>query len=254
MPALSAHDQFGIQIYSKMPTALKVAAKKNIRLFRLGFQGPDLLFYHQPLKKSEIAAKGMLLHSQSGKQLFAGLCAQLQEKPDEELLAYALGLCCHYALDRTCHPYVNEWAACDGKRHKWLETNFDVFIRQRYHRVEPRYLNLPVRVNVEVPALAFGITSGQAASCVRSFRFFTRVLDWNSAVQTAERVLGKEDEYSTLSLPKDNHLPEETMALYALWEQALPLCVQLVQKVYVGAQEKGTDFEDFEENFEGVLL
>ncbi len=252
MPALIAHDRFGKAVYRKLAPKTRLAAKVDTRLFQLGFQGPDVLFYHQPLQKNEVSTLGMQLHLESGKTLFSRICEQLQQTENSALLSYALGVCCHYALDRTCHPYVNTWANEDGRAHQWLESNFDYHILTQHHLLRRRYLCLPEEVNVQVLSSFYGISPKQAADSVRSFRKFARLLDMRYPVKIAEQLMGKRGKYSTLTLPQENHLPCETTQLYTLFEQAIPLGVKLVEELHQVVQENGVDLLDFEENFEGV--
>ncbi len=252
MPAFSAHDQFGKQVYRKLAPEICAVIKTDTRLFRLGFQGPDVLFYYRPLQKNEISSLGVRLHCQSGGALFSRLCEQLRQREDRAMLSYMLGVCCHYTLDRACHPYVNGWAKDDGSAHQWLETNFDFYIRKKYGIEHRRYLGLPKKVNNAVLAQVYGISEKQAAECVRSFRWFESILDLQKPVKMAEHLLKKEGKFSSLTLPKENMLPRETQELYHLYEGAVMQAVQLLEHVYQGAQTAQVQWDDFEENFEGI--
>ncbi len=253
MPAFTAHDQFGKQVFRRLPAHIRKAAKADTMLFRLGFQGPDVLFYYRPLKKNDISAYGVQIHRQSGKLFFSRLCQTYRENREPALLSYALGACCHYTLDRLCHPYVNAFANEDGRAHQWLEANFDLSASERCRCFHPRYLGLPKQVNQRVLAAAYGITEKQAAESVRSFRLFQHILDYRGAVKTAENLLGKEGKFSSLSLPLQNELPQQTADLHELFNEALPLCAKLAGAVFEAAQDESVPLLHFEENFEGVI-
>lgn len=80
--------------------------------FLLGAQGPDIFFFFRAYPWL-IGEKGLplgnALHEVRPSMLFDTLRAIVEEMPsaDRPLAeSYALGLLCHYAADRTVHPYV----------------------------------------------------------------------------------------------------------------------------------------------------
>ena len=48
------------------------------------------------------------MHKEKARAFFTQGMAQVRETGDEALLAYLLGFGCHYLLDSSCHPFVNE--------------------------------------------------------------------------------------------------------------------------------------------------
>ena len=52
MPASYTHQQFGNQVLNKLEnTTIKKIINDNLNLYNIGLQGPDILFFYQPLKK-----------------------------------------------------------------------------------------------------------------------------------------------------------------------------------------------------------
>lgn len=51
--------------------------------------------------------------------------AKVREEKNPALMAYLLGFGCHYILDSTCHPYVNQVAAEGKISHTLFEKEFD---------------------------------------------------------------------------------------------------------------------------------
>ena len=90
MPTTYAHDLFGKRVYRRLPDKLQHLIRSNGNLYRIGQHGPDIL----------------------------------REK-DPELMAYMLGFGCHYILDSTCHPYVNQVAKEGKVSHTLLEKELD---------------------------------------------------------------------------------------------------------------------------------
>ena len=75
--------------------------------FRLGTQGPDILFYHRPLKSNSLRKKGSTMHQAAGKSFFLRqanrlLTEKLVQKqgegyiPDSADAAYVAGFLCHF--------------------------------------------------------------------------------------------------------------------------------------------------------------
>ena len=50
---------------------------------------------------------------------------QVRREKDPALMAYMLGFGCHYILDSTCHPYVNQVASQGKVSHTLLEKELD---------------------------------------------------------------------------------------------------------------------------------
>ena len=49
----------------------------------------------------------------------------IRDRDKSAALAYVLGLVCHFALDSTCHPYVEAYVRESGVGHCESETEFD---------------------------------------------------------------------------------------------------------------------------------
>ena len=68
------------------------------------------------------------MHKEKARAFFTQGMAQVRETGDEALLAYLLGFGCHYLLDSSCHPFVNEMNDKGRISHSLLEIEFDRFI------------------------------------------------------------------------------------------------------------------------------
>lgn len=115
----------------------------NARAYRLGMQGPDILFYYNaaPWRHSAEAIRlGFLLHEHTTSATFArgleyALGGPRADRP--VALAYLAGLATHLCLDAEVHPWVLYWTGdiTEGapeadrmralRRHNLLETNID---------------------------------------------------------------------------------------------------------------------------------
>ena len=48
MPAMYAHDTFGRKVAAKLPLLVKRPILQYPQMFRVGLQGPDVLFFYNP--------------------------------------------------------------------------------------------------------------------------------------------------------------------------------------------------------------
>ncbi len=137
MPAIFTHVQFGKEVASSLPAHLQKLVNDHPESFYLGTQGPDLLFYHKPLKakkKNPARKQGWDMHKQSPEGFFLQAGELLLDDPanyeNREFTpttaeaAYVLGFLCHFTLDRQCHPYINEQTK-DGLTHTKIESELD---------------------------------------------------------------------------------------------------------------------------------
>jgi len=145
MPAIYAHDRFGLSVVSTLPPAFSSLYEKYPEAFRLGFQGPDILFYYKPLKSNPIKKWGMDLHVKTnGEAFFLEMGKRLiemtgkEEPTTEEILqsggafaAYIAGFLCHFSLDVTTHPTIDFYSK-DGLSHGRIESELDKHVRRQF--------------------------------------------------------------------------------------------------------------------------
>ncbi len=106
MPAAITHYFHGKQVAEKLRLSVNEA-------FTLGCQGPDFWFCHRffPWQRGEKKADfGGFLHDTPADQLLSRMQKIVEERNDPVLRSYFCGFLCHYAADRTCHPYINSLA------------------------------------------------------------------------------------------------------------------------------------------------
>ena len=63
-------------------------------------------------------------------------------KKSPALMAYLLGFGCHYILDSTCHPYVNQVAAEGKVSHTLFEKEFDRMLMYETGKDPLRFLSV----------------------------------------------------------------------------------------------------------------
>lgn len=140
MPAFVTHSLFGEEVPARVknPELRRLISRYRCS-YQWGLQGPDLLFYHGAvLKKNLIPGYGNRMHDEKTARLFKVICrylTQMRGRPGfDALLAYTMGFCCHYVLDRETHPFIfcrqEEYFADDPRRshsgvHYRLESDID---------------------------------------------------------------------------------------------------------------------------------
>ena len=124
MPTTYTHDLFGKRVYRRLPEKLQHLIRSNGNLYRIGQHGPDILFYYF-ISKNPVTQYGVRMHGQKARAFFEKGMERVRREKDTALMAYMLGFGCHYILDSTCHPYVNQVAEEGKVSHTLLEKEFD---------------------------------------------------------------------------------------------------------------------------------
>ena len=263
MPALYAHDAFGRKVAAKLPTAVKKAVLQYPQLFRIGLQGPDILFFYNPFRKNEIGQNGREIHRQSVLTFFENARKQwLSGGKRPEQLSYLMGFLCHFMLDSTVHGFINAQTSFTGVSHIAIETEFDRMILT----VEKKQANaFPVGHCIpDAEGLGSVIapfypdrTAGQIEHSIRSMRFFKNLLvlprkATRETVYGGLRLIKQYDSLSQHIMPPEADLRCRLACetLYKMLEKAVFETVQQ-QKLFWKAMHAGCDFDPrLDRNFE----
>ena len=126
MPSTYAHRRFGADVLALLPDGLRATLEQHRELYDIGLHGPDLMFYYKALQSNPVNRLGNAMHEQKGEVFFTRARTVVENAPDKDAaLAYVLGFVCHFALDSTCHPYVEAYVRESGVGHCEIETEFD---------------------------------------------------------------------------------------------------------------------------------
>ena len=126
MPSTYAHRRFGADVLALLPDGLRQTLEQHRELYDMGLHGPDLMFYYKALQTNPVNRLGNAMHEEKGEVFFTRARAVVEHAADKDAaLAYALGFVCHFALDSTCHPYVEAYVRESGVSHCEIETEFD---------------------------------------------------------------------------------------------------------------------------------
>lgn len=126
MPSTYAHYRMGCEVREKISGGAKDAVEKYPSLYLTGLHGPDILFYYRPLMANRTSSIGYDTHGRPGRFFFENAANVLKaHESDARYLSYACGLVCHFALDVTCHGYIDEKIEASGATHTEIEVEFD---------------------------------------------------------------------------------------------------------------------------------
>ena len=155
-------------------------------------------------------------------------------------LAYALGFVCHFALDSTCHPYVERYTRESGVSHCEIETEFDNQL-MREDGLDPMHFFTAghIRPNREFAKIIApfyeNVTADETYGAMRGMVRVHHLLQATSPVKrwvvlTGMKVVGKYDMlHGLVADPQPNpKCVESGKRLEELYAQALPLAETLI--------------------------
>ncbi len=252
MPAVMTHYQLGKLVLEQLNPKERALIKQHREMFDLGTQGPDLLFFYRPYGKNHISSHGHILHSEEA-QGFLEHLYHIRKLEDQALTAYVMGVCCHYALDRQAHPYVNEYAPTPAE-HQRMESSLDRLVIDEYEISEKRYKVLP-RKRIHVGALKKvypQVKKKELKEAAIWMRCMNVILDYKVVMTIIERLTGKKGMYTSLCVPRFVEHPYTT-ALVPCFQKAIPDACELIH-LY---GDQNTTKEAFQKvtqhNFEGIV-
>ena len=161
-------------------------------------------------------------------------------KNRDAALAYALGFLCHFALDSTCHPRVEQDVRDSGVSHCEIETEFDNMLLRRDGKDPLHFLTAshihPSMERAKVIAPFYqGITILQAYDAMKGMVAVHKLLLASSpakrwVVLTGMKAVGRyEGLHGLVANPQPNPACAESCEqLDALYQKALPLAERLI--------------------------
>lgn len=126
MPSTYAHYRLGKEVVQRLDPDLRATAEGHRQLYDIGLHGPDILFYYDALHRNPISKVGFDMHGHPATEFFGPArdsLANVQDRAAGE--AYLMGFVCHFALDSTCHPYIEDVINETGVAHTKIEGEFD---------------------------------------------------------------------------------------------------------------------------------
>ena len=247
MPSTYAHRRFGANVLDHLPAPLREKLEAHRELYDIGLHGPDLLFYYHAEKSTPVAALGNAMHDEPGRMFFDRARRVVHEEADREAaLAYALGFVCHFALDSTCHPFVEQFTRESGVTHCEIETEFDNMLLRRDGYDPLKFFTAshihPSEKNAGIIAPFYeNVTADETYGAMRGMVRVHHLLQATSPVKrwvvlTALKAAGTYDVMHGLvaNLQPNPRCEASDKELEALYQQALPLAVRLITEYVEG--------------------
>lgn len=182
MPSTYAHYRMGQQVRTLVCPDAQRVINRYPELYLIGLHGPDILFYYEPLSSNPTNQIGYATHNRSGRQFFGHARQVLAAHPgNDRYLSYTYGLLNHFALDSTCHGYIDEKIHASGISHTEIEVEFDRLLMTQ-DRKDPVCQSLtdhivPSRENAAViQAFYPGTDTDHVERSLRSMIFYNRLL------------------------------------------------------------------------------
>ncbi|NPV89321.1 MAG: zinc dependent phospholipase C family protein [Firmicutes bacterium] len=251
MPDCVAHYQFGQDILNRLDADLRSRALAYKREYDTGLQGPDLFYFYQPYRKTDVSDYGTACHEQPAIRMFIPILAEVREKA---ALSYMMGLICHYTLDACCHPYIDGHSR-DISDHHRMEAAYDRHILSRCGSVRSRHL-LVHTSGLDLEAIASlwpGMDAGIISRCLKSRRFYTWLLDHKGLILVLETVAGKHGAFSPISLPSavSPEQREHARRLDELYSLALDEAPERMRRACAAMGTRPRELAGFNMNYGG---
>ncbi len=132
MPSTYAHYRMGKEAAGELTGEAWHTISMYRQLYLIGLHGPDILFYYMPLKSNTINEIGYGMHGRPGVEFFEHAVKVIENKDNKlPYLAYMYGVMCHFALDVTCHGYIDEKINESGVTHAEIEVEFDRMLMEK---------------------------------------------------------------------------------------------------------------------------
>ena len=255
MPSTYAHRRFGADVLERLPAELQEKIAPYRELYDIGLHGPDLLFYYHAAKSTPVSALGNAMHEQPGRVFFTRARGVVNTAHNKNAaLAYALGFVCHFALDSTCHPYVEQFTRSSGVTHCEIETEFDDMLLRRDGYDPLTFFTAshihPSAENARVIAPFYKDISEQTAlEALKGMILVHKVLQASNPVKrwvvlTGMKVLGKYDGmHGLVANPQPNSkCVQSSQKLEELYKTAVPLAVRLIEE-YAENKPLGAEYQ-----------
>lgn len=256
MPSTYAHSRFGKDVLDQLGDADKRLIESERDLFEIGLQGPDILFYYEPLHANAVSDRGGEIHSEAGKVFFDRAAREIGEVTGvrkRAMLAYALGAICHFSLDVTCHAYINQYEAERGVLHAEIEGELEryLLVLDGYDPVKKNLVERfypEKRSAIAIAPFYEGIGQVGIYKSLRSFVWYHELVHCETALKrkgiyAGLKAMGK---YRSLhghivDPERLEECEESDWRILQLYEQAIPVAVRLIGAFVEGIEKESPE-------------
>lgn len=263
MPAIYAHYSFGKKVYRQMPGSLKIIVRKYKKEYIAGLQGPDFLFFYNPLLKNRYGQLGHQIHEEKA-SVFLERASKILKVAgtDSPEAAYIMGFICHFMLDSSCHGFVKQMIGETGESHTEQETEFDRYMMELDGKYALRYpvyrlVNDSQELAETMSVFYKGVStytvrlSQERMHKIKRFLFAPNVIKRNVMIGLLGLVFGSDGEYVSFVM-KTHANPdcdELCLELESRLNRAVPECVKEIQDFLIAVDQGNRLSERFDQNF-----
>lgn len=241
MPAVYAHRRFGGEVLAACRNDVaRTAIETYPDLYRIGLQGPDILFYYDPLRANGYKTAGDGMHDAPAAPFFAGAAARVNDRAEgQALLSYLLGFICHFALDSECHSYIEYEINRSGHGHIAIETALDGALMEAdgvdWRSVNPAGYIAVNEVTARTIARVMPAGREQVRTCLANMKRYNQLLMpggpvRNALVKGVLHLSGKWDPLGGLVIAALDRpaFADSCAELMRLGDQAVPVALELM--------------------------
>lgn len=267
MPTTYAHYRLGDAVAKKLPDSAKKTVAENRQLFDIGVHGPDIFFYHNPIMKDDIVKIGQQMHKEAGAAFFAGVPSVVHKSKNKEAhKAFLYGFLCHFAMDVTCHGYIDSRIEKTGVGHYEIEAEYDRALLEAdgYEAVSKcltGHLHATAKNAAVIADFWKEVSTKQVKQTLKRMIFFLNVLRAPSPVKRKVlfillKIAGKYESMHGLVINyQENPASKETTQwLLDHFDAAAELAVSLICEYEVYLQKGGKLSDTFSYNFSTVKM
>ncbi len=128
MPASFTHHLYGQELMPLLDEEIQTLILNHKVYYDIGLQGPDILYYNNPMINKTINKIGQKMHHETYDIFLKRAFTQI-DKPEQ--LAYLIGMSAHYLLDSRLHPYIISLSK-KGYSHFYIEKEIDLYYKDLY--------------------------------------------------------------------------------------------------------------------------
>ena len=245
MPGTYAHFKLGEDVRNMVSPKVALIIDEYPEVFYIGLHGPDLLFYYNALTKNKVNTIGFGMHEIAGEVFFKKAAEIIRQSGyDMACFSYILGFLCHFALDVTCHGYVNEIVEQKIADHLGFESELErVLLLENGKNPETavltNHLNASYK-NAQVIQKFFPkLTVKEVEKCIKDMKFYLNMLIPKNNVKRgilcgALKAAGQYDSLKGLIINKNENkaCQEEVKRLRKLYEDGKTLAEKLLEDYY----------------------
>ena len=129
MPDIVVHNAMGNRVLTELNTEISSLIDSDI--FRFSVMGPDPYIFYRffaPHFRHDVNKRSTIMHRTKCGEFLMELAKRSKKR---EMFSFTAGFLCHYAMDSTSHPFINDLAENKGDMHTAIEHKLDVMELER---------------------------------------------------------------------------------------------------------------------------